>query len=92
VLEDLGDLTGAHGLHERALAAREARLGTQHPSLSMSLINLSATLMSQGDAAQAKAALMRALSLLGIHFYSEPSGASPPIKEEFQQGLGKVRA
>jgi tetratricopeptide (TPR) repeat protein len=83
VLEDLGDPTGARSLHERALAAREARLGTQHPSLSMSLINLSTTLMSQGDAVQAKATLTRALSLLGIRFYSEPSGASTATREDF---------
>jgi len=39
---DLGDLTTAHALFERALAIREARLGLDHPDTKQARLHLAA--------------------------------------------------
>jgi tetratricopeptide (TPR) repeat protein len=58
-----GDLDGARALQERALAIREARLGTDHPLTATSLNNLANVLADQGDLAGARRLHERALAI-----------------------------
>jgi Tetratricopeptide repeat len=50
-------------LHERALAIRETRLGTDHPTTASSLNNLAVVLADQGDLDAARSLHERALAI-----------------------------
>ena len=72
VLRAQGDLEGARGYYERALAIREKALGADHPDVATSLNNLGALAYAQGDLEGARGYLERAQGdLEGARGYHE---------------------
>jgi tetratricopeptide (TPR) repeat protein len=57
----------ARRLHERALAIREAQLGTDHPDTAQSFHHLASVLREQGELADARRLLERALAIREAH-------------------------
>jgi tetratricopeptide (TPR) repeat protein len=64
VLQALGDLAGAQGAFERALAIWQEVYGEEHPRVATGTNNLGSVLQAQGDLAGARAAYERALYIL----------------------------
>jgi tetratricopeptide (TPR) repeat protein len=62
-LHGRGRYGDARGLHERALAIMETRLGVDHPDTAWTLNNLGRLLHDQGDRAGARPLLERALAI-----------------------------
>ena len=63
VFHSQGDLKQAKGYHERAVAIRVQKLGTQHVDVATFYNNMALVLRAQGDLAQAKEYHERALAI-----------------------------
>ncbi|MEZ4624551.1 MAG: tetratricopeptide repeat protein [Thermomicrobiales bacterium] len=53
MLQAQGELTGAQGLYEEALALRQRVLPSEHPAIAQSLNNLAGVLRAQGELTKA---------------------------------------
>ncbi len=63
---EAGELTGARGLLEDALAAGELRIGRDHPALAPLMVDLATIARSLGNVTEAQAQLRRAYGIIVI--------------------------
>jgi tetratricopeptide (TPR) repeat protein len=63
VLQGQGDLAGAQGCFERALAIDERVYGLEHPKVAIRVNNLGGVLYNQGDLVGARGYFERALGI-----------------------------
>ncbi len=77
--QNLGDLTAARSLRERALAMAEQSLGPDHPMVAIQLNDLANTLFLQGEYAAARPLYSRALAVYEQRLGRDHTGATTAV-------------